>query len=135
MHTPKLDDTEIDRDATQTTGLPTLCDPALGDCNLSGGADKGALQGLPLDGVSAWGAISRGEPSKRHEVMHDLWFKNNPDPEKRATLKPHWAALHLDGMKLLIGSGATDWQLYNITADVSEKNNLMGDPSVASVHF
>ena len=35
-------------------------------------------------------------------------------------------------MKLLIGSGAADWQLYNITRDPSEKVNLMGDPSVAS---
>ena len=58
-----------------------------------------------------------GEPSKRNEIVHDLWYQGNPDPEKRNGLKPHWAALHLDGMKLLIGSGATSWQLYNITRD------------------
>ena len=94
-------------------GLPTLCDKALGDCNLSGSG--GAPKGLPLDGVSAWGAIARGEPSLRTEIMHDLWYHGNPDPEIRASIKPHWAALHLDGMKLLIGSGANDWELYNIT--------------------
>jgi|EP01047_Picozoa_sp_COSAG01_P022084 hypothetical protein len=149
------------------TGLPTLCDPALGDCDLSGAGSSSQLRGLPLDGVSAWGAISRGEAGRRREIMHDLWFQvsepfhffvrpiltdsylchacscqesedgnapgqGNPDPQKRPTLKPHWAALHLDGMKLLIGSGATDWQLYNISVDVSEKHNLMGEPSVAS---
>lgn len=74
------------------------------------------MKGLPLDGVSAWGAIAHGEPSLRTEIMHDLWYQGNPDPEDRATLKPHWAALHLDGMKLLIGSGANDWELYNVTA-------------------
>ena len=70
-----------------------------------------------MDGVSAWGAIAHGEPSKRNEIVHDLWYQGNPDPDKRHGLKPHWAALHLDGMKLLIGSGATSWQLYNITDD------------------
>jgi len=75
------------------------------------------LKGKPLDGVSAWGAIAHGEPSKRNEIVHDLWYQGNPDPDKRHGLKPHWAALHFDGMKLLIGSGATSWQLYNITHD------------------
>ena len=63
--------------------------------------------------MSAWGAIARGEHSLRTEIMHDLWYQ---DQESRAAQKPHWAALHLNGMKLLIGSGANDWQLYNITA-------------------
>ena len=76
-----------------TDWLPTLCDKALGDCDLSGA--QSGLKGLPLDGVSAWAAISRGEPSKRNEIMHDLWFQGDPDPESRAGLKPHWAALHL----------------------------------------
>ena len=76
-----------------TDWLPTLCDKALGDCDLSGA--QSGLKGLPLDGVSAWAAISRGEPSKRSEIMHDLWFHGDPDPESRAALKPHWAALHL----------------------------------------
>eukprot|EP01051_Picozoa_sp_SAG22_P008225 SAG22_NODE_614_length_8559_cov_4.732033_3_plen_152_part_00 len=84
--------------------------------------------------MSAWAAIAHGEAGVRHEIMHDLWYQGNPDPESRAGLKPHWAALHLDGMKLLIGSGATEWELYNLTADVSETNNLMGSeaPAVAA---
>jgi hypothetical protein len=55
-----------------TDWLPTLCDPALGNCDLTGAS--GGLKGLPLDGVSAWGAIARGEPGRRTEIMHDLWY-------------------------------------------------------------
>ena len=51
-----------------TDWLPTLCDPALGNCG-------DLTTGLPLDGVSAWGAIARGEPGRRKEIMHDLWYQ------------------------------------------------------------
>ena len=77
-----------DKIAHRAAGLPTLCDKALGDCDLSGAST--GLKGQPLDGVSAWGPIARGEPSLRHEIMHDLWYQHNPDPESRPGLKPHW---------------------------------------------
>ena len=39
-------------------------------------------------------------------------YQGNPDPATRAGLMPHWAALHIDGWKLLVGSGAKNWSLY-----------------------
>ena len=56
-------------------------------------------------GVSAWGAIARNEPSKRSEIVHDIWYM--PDAEGGTSLR--WAALRIGHMKLLQGSGANDW--------------------------
>ena len=58
-----------------------------------------------LAGVSAWGAIARNEPSKRSEIVHDIWYM--PDGEGGTSLR--WAALRIGHMKLLQGSGANDW--------------------------
>ena len=58
-----------------------------------------------LAGVSAWGAIARNEPSKRSEIVHDIWYM--PDAEGGTSLR--WAALRIGHMKLLQGSGANDW--------------------------
>eukprot|EP01046_Picozoa_sp_COSAG06_P014531 COSAG06_NODE_903_length_11646_cov_15.420975_6_plen_115_part_00 len=103
------------RTRTPRGRLPTLCDKALGDCDLSGAA-AGALKGLPLDGVSAWGAIARGEPSKRTEIVHDIWQIPGPDADvvddddvEDDDAMPagiRWAALRMGDMKLLQGSGA-----------------------------
>ena len=55
--------------------------------------------------MSAWGAIARNEPSKRSEIVHDIWYM--PDAEGGTSLR--WAALRMGHMKLLQGSGANDW--------------------------
>ena len=66
-------------------------------------------------GVSAWGAIARNEPSKRSEIVHDIWYM--PDAEGGTSLR--WAALRIGHMKLLQGSGANDWvrPLTNLQVD------------------
>lgn len=95
---------------------------------LRAGGSSG-LKGQPLDGVSAWGAIARGEPSKRTEIVHDIWYTKDPEGGNSKTLR--WAALHMGHMKLLQGSGAYSWELYNVTADVGEANDLFNHSAVA----
>ena len=46
-------------------------------------------------------------------------YQGNPDPATRAGLMPHWAALHIDGWKLLVGSGAKNWSLYRASVHSS----------------
>ena len=46
--------------------------------------------------------------------MHDIWYKKDASSGVKYL---QWAALRLGDMKLLQGSGAKDWELYNVTAD------------------
>ena len=75
-----------------------------------------------LAGVSAWGAIARNEPSKRSEIVHDIWYM--PDGEGGTSLR--WAALRIGHMKLLQGSGANDWVRPKPDPRAIERSGRMG---------
>lgn len=84
--------------------FPTFCGLA--------GAD--AKKGLPLDGQDAWKTISAGAKSPRNEIAHCLTVLRQGDHK-------------------LIDKGSTyyNWpeqplQLYNISKDPEEKNNIAG---------
>eukprot|EP00039_Didymoeca_costata_P021636 m.345041 g.345041 ORF g.345041 m.345041 type:complete len:597 (+) comp25690_c0_seq1:166-1956(+) len=88
--------------------LPTLCDPAIASCDMTGGK--------PLDGVSAWNVISRNEPSLRNEIVYDA-------------LKTK-SALRLGNLKVI---GFNDkFQLYDVINDPGESTDLSNSTRYAS---
>ena len=94
-----------------TDWLPTLCEVA--GCALTqhgdeGGTRTGTMTTKRLDGVSAWGAISRGEVSPRTEILISL-IEVSGSP-----------ALRVGDYKLL----GRPPQLYNVRDDPGESNDL-----------
>lgn len=92
--------------------LPTLCDPVLADCDMSGGKK--------LDGVSAWNIIARNGESGRSEIVHDLNSVMG-------------VAYRFQDFKLKSKSTGNGYDLFNVVADVGETVNLFGNGSYAGI--
>ena len=88
-----------------TDWLPTLCEVA----GCPGGAVPTGTK--PLDGVSAWAAISRNGSTTRTEILHDT-SETHDSP-----------ALRLGHFKLVGGA------LFNLAKDPTEGHDLAKDPA------
>ena len=102
-----------------TDWLPTLCE--IGGC-AGGGSPTGTK---PLDGVSAWGAISRNESSLRKEILHDT-IETSYSPAMRVG---NWKLLGPKSTKAERDSarhrGETiTYALYNLATDPTEQHDL-----------
>jgi arylsulfatase A-like enzyme len=65
----------------------------------------------PLDGLNVWGTIAEGKPSPRTEIVY------NVEPFRGAVRQGDWKLI----WRTLLPSSA---ELYDLTADPSEKQNL-----------
>jgi arylsulfatase A-like enzyme len=78
---------------------------------LLGLAGGNAGKGKPLDGVNVWPTISKGAPSPRREVVYNI--------------EPFRGGLRIGDWKLIWKTPLPSaLELYNISQDPSEKNNL-----------
>jgi len=97
-----------------TDWLPTFCEVAgcLGMLNPSG--DK------PIDGFSAWAAISNNGTTQRTEIMHDT-EESNYSPAIRVG---DYKLLNSLSKNKNLNNSAPVWALYNVVADPSETTDL-----------
>lgn len=102
-----------------TDWLPTICEVA----GCAGGAQPSGTK--PLDGVSAWAAISRNESSPRSEILHDT-VETNYSPSMRVgdyklvgpnSKAEERASIRARGEEIV-------YTLYNIANDPSETTDL-----------
>ena len=102
---------------------PTLCDFA-GGCPMP--------SALPLDGVSAYGALTAGgNTSNRTEIVHDLclgWMGGSclehiPNPAAPGAM---FASMVRGDFKVIVGQVNNGYKpmLFNLADDVGEKTNL-----------
>eukprot|EP00051_Salpingoeca_urceolata_P027772 m.483220 g.483220 ORF g.483220 m.483220 type:complete len:516 (-) comp22829_c0_seq1:60-1607(-) len=91
--------------------FPSLCEIA--GCSLNGT--------LPLDGVAAWGSITKGKPSPREEIVHDICWSHFGG----SCTKANRAAYRKGKHKLIMLNGADGKaELYDIEADPSETKDI-----------
>ena len=106
---------------------PTLCEFA-GGCPME--------SALPLDGLSAWGALTQGtsDVSNRTEIYHDIclaWMGGSCLEHLNQQGGPYvsgamYASLMRGDWKIIIGQNKNNYtaNLFNIKDDVGEKHDL-----------
>eukprot|EP00035_Acanthoeca_spectabilis_P010021 m.176584 g.176584 ORF g.176584 m.176584 type:complete len:527 (-) comp14903_c0_seq4:1937-3517(-) len=110
---------------------PTLCE-------FAGGCPMPSAQ--PLDGVSAWGALtSGGNMSNRTEIVHDLclpWMGGScleriTEPTAPGAM---FASIVKGDFKLIVGQKNDGYKphVFNIAADPGEANDLIGTAAGAA---
>jgi arylsulfatase A-like enzyme len=78
---------------------------------LTGLAGASTAKCKPLDGMNTWNTISRGKPSPRFEVIYNI------EPFRAAIRQGDWKLVWRAPLPAVV-------ELYDISADPSEKNNL-----------
>ncbi|XP_033642366.1 arylsulfatase B-like [Asterias rubens] len=88
------------------------------------GIANGSVAGLPLDGFNVWDSISKGVPSPRTEILHNIDVLTTPDLESQPTFKSYLprfnesgtyntsirAAIRMGDWKLITGQpGNSSW--------------------------
>jgi arylsulfatase A-like enzyme len=81
---------------------------------LAGLAGASTAKCKPLDGMDVWGTISEGKPSPRTEVVY------NVEPFRAGIRQDDWKLVWRTPLPAAI-------ELYNITQDPSEKNNVAAE--------
>jgi arylsulfatase A-like enzyme len=78
---------------------------------LAGLADANTTKGKQLDGINVWPTISEGKPSPRTEVVYNI------EPFRGGVREGDWKLIWRTPLPSAL-------ELYNISEDSSEKNNL-----------
>jgi hypothetical protein len=107
-------------------------------CEFAGGCPMASK--LPLDGVSAWGALTHGgNTSNRTEIVHDLclpWMGGSCLEHIKLPAAPDamYAAIVRDDFKLVVGQNRGNYTplLFNLAQDPGESKDIAATPAGAA---
>ena len=78
-----------------------------------------------VDGISYWATLMGGETGEMGQKKHDyLYFEFHERNGTRCIIQDGWKLIELNVYNLYKKEPAT-WELYNLNADPSEKNNVI----------